>query len=59
MTKGLRYMQSHGAMLRKIETQFGVPGPVVVAIWGLETDFGTVLGKREVIRSAARYPAWI
>jgi lytic murein transglycosylase len=53
MTKGLRYMQSHGAMLRKIETQFGVPGPVVVAIWGLETDFGTVLGKREVIRSVA------
>jgi lytic murein transglycosylase len=53
MTKGLRYMQMHGALLRRIEQQFGVPGAVVVAIWGLETDFGTVLGKREVIRSVA------
>lgn len=53
MTKGLRYMQSHGAMLRRIEERFGVPGAVVVAIWGLETDFGTVLGKRDVIRSVA------
>jgi lytic murein transglycosylase len=53
MTKGLRYIQQHGALLRRIEAQFGVPGVVVVAIWGLETDFGTVLGKREVIRSVA------
>ena len=40
MTKGLRHMQAHAAMLRRIEQQFGVPGAVVVAIWGLETDFG-------------------
>jgi lytic murein transglycosylase len=53
MTKGQRYMQMHGATLRRIEQQFGVPGEVVVAIWGLETDFGTQLGKREVIRSVA------
>jgi lytic murein transglycosylase len=53
MTKGLRYIQQHGVLLRRIEAQFGVPGVVVVAIWGLETDFGTVLGKREVIRSVA------
>jgi lytic murein transglycosylase len=53
MTKGLRAMQAHAAMLRRIEQQFGVPGSILVAIWGLETDFGTQLGKREVIRSVA------
>jgi lytic murein transglycosylase len=53
MTKGLRHMQAHGAVLRKVEAQFGVPSAVVVAIWGLETDYGTNLGKREVIRSVA------
>ena len=32
-----RYAES----LAKIEQRFGVPGPVLVAIWGLETGFGT------------------
>lgn len=30
--------------LERIEQRFGVPGPVLVAIWGLETDFGAGLG---------------
>ena len=53
MTKGLRHMQALAPVLKRIEQQFGVPGSVVVAIWGLETDFGTNLGKKEVIRSVA------
>jgi lytic murein transglycosylase len=53
MTKGLRYMQALAPVLKKVEAQFGVPGAVVVAIWGLKTDFGTNLGKRDVIRSVA------
>ena len=53
MTKGLRHMQTLAPTLKKIEQQFGVPGSVLVAIWGLETDFGTNLGKKEVIRSVA------
>jgi len=53
MTKGLRLMQTHAAILRKVEAQFGVPGAVIVAIWGLETDFGVSAGKKEVIRSVA------
>jgi lytic murein transglycosylase len=53
MTKGLRHLQAHAATLRKVEQQFGVPPAVVVAIWGLETDFGVSVGKKEVIRSVA------
>src|SRR6185436_12089450 len=53
MTKGLRHLQTHAAILRKVEQQFGVPPAVIVAIWGLETDFGVSVGKKEVIRSVA------
>jgi lytic murein transglycosylase len=53
MTKGLRLMQSHAPVLRKVEAQYGVPGAVIIAIWGLETDFGTSNGKKDVIRSVA------
>ena len=30
--------------LQRIEQRYGVPGPVLVAIWGLETDYGAGLG---------------
>jgi lytic murein transglycosylase len=53
MTKGLRLMQTHAGVLRKVEAKFGVPAAVIVAIWGLETDFGVSAGKKEVIRSVA------
>ncbi len=53
MTKGLRHMQAQAPVLKKVEAEFGVPGAVVVAIWGLETDFGINLGKKEVVRSVA------
>ncbi len=53
MTKGLRLLQQYAPVLRKVEAQFGVPGPVIVAIWGLETDFGVSVGKKDVIRSVA------
>ncbi len=33
------------ATFSRIEQQYGVPGPVIVAIWGLETDFGANSGK--------------
>ena len=32
-------------MLSRIEQAYGVPGEVLVAIWGLETDFGANTGK--------------
>ncbi len=53
MTKGLRLMQQYAPILRRVEAQFGVPGAVIVAIWGLETDFGASNGKKDVIRSVA------
>ena len=37
-------MLAYAEPLQRIEQRYGVPGPVVVAIWGLETDFGAGLG---------------
>jgi lytic murein transglycosylase len=50
---GANMLKKHAATLARIEQRFGVPGPVLVAIWGLETDFGAVRGNLPVIRSVA------
>lgn len=39
-THGRTLMQQHAVTLRAIEQRFGVPGPIILAIWGRETDFG-------------------
>ncbi len=53
LAKGRRMMQTHAALLRRIEARFGVPGSVVIAIWGLETDFGVDIGKTPALRALA------
>ena len=41
-------------MLGRVEKQFGVPKELIVAIWGLESDFGTGdMGKLPVVRTIA------
>lgn len=47
-------LQKHAALLSRIESQYGVPRQILVAIWGLETDFGKGdMGKLPVIRTLA------
>lgn len=53
VSKGKSLMQRHAALLKRVEAQFGVPSAVVVAIWGLETDFGAVSPKLPIFRSLA------
>ena len=40
-------------MLQRIERQYGVEAPILVAIWGLESNFGSNIGSHSVIRSLA------
>ena len=51
--RGVQMLQRHAGLFARIERQFGVPGPVIVAIWGLETDFGGDMGKLPTIRVLA------
>ena len=46
-------MQRYAGPLDQIEQRYGVPGQVLVAIWGLETGFGTVTGKFETLSALA------
>src|SRR5271170_3700807 len=45
LSRGTRLLQQYGATFGRIEQQYGVPGAVIVAIWGLETDFGANSGR--------------
>ncbi|MCO5130874.1 MAG: lytic murein transglycosylase [Xanthobacteraceae bacterium] len=38
--EGRKLMRQHRATLGAIEARFGVPGSVILAIWGRETDYG-------------------
>jgi lytic murein transglycosylase len=53
LTRGSNMMKQYGSVLSRIEQSYGVPGEVLVAIWGLETDFGVNIGKFPTLRSLA------
>src|SRR5258708_6274020 len=53
MMRGANMMKQYGSVLGRIEQAYGVPGEVLVAIWGLETDFGVNTGKFPTMRSLA------
>ena len=51
--RGGRCSIAYAEPLEKIEQRFGVPGPVLVAIWGLETEFGAGLGNYPTFNALA------
>ena len=53
LKRGAAMLQRHAALFARIEQQFGVPAPVIVAIWGLETDFGGDTGKLPTVQVLA------
>jgi lytic murein transglycosylase len=58
INRARRLMQSHAALLSRVERQFGVPRELIMAIWTMETDNGTGdMGKLPVVRTLATL-AW-
>lgn len=53
LKRGVLMMKQHASLLSRIEQAYGVPGAVLVAIWGLETDFGAYLGNTPTLRALA------
>lgn len=51
--KGADMVRRYGNVFARIEQQYGVQAPVLAAIWGLETDFGSFNGSFSTIRSLA------
>jgi lytic murein transglycosylase len=53
LRKGAQLLKQYAGTFSRIEAQYGVPGAVIVAIWGLETDFGADSGHFETLRALA------
>jgi lytic murein transglycosylase len=53
LSRGASLIRQYSDTFNRIEREFGVPAPVLVAIWGLETDFGAGNGNFPTIRSLA------
>jgi len=51
--EGRRLAKEHQATLAAIEKEFGVPGNVLLAIWGRETDFGRYQLPKNAVRVLA------
>jgi len=53
VARGKQLMKQYANTLQRIEKKYGVPGPILIAIWGMETDFGAGSGNMATIRSVA------
>ena len=49
--------ERHKSLIGRIETEFGVDGDIVLAIWGVETSFGTYMGGTNTIAALATLAA--
>ncbi|BDI61152.1 lytic transglycosylase domain-containing protein [Qipengyuania nanhaisediminis] len=54
---GRSVFRAHSGQLRAIEREFGVPGEIIVAIFGHETSYGRIRGDFDLSRSLATL-AW-
>ena len=50
---GRAAMTAHRTLLDELETSSGVPGEIIVAIWGIESNFGTTMGDIPVLDALA------
>ena len=50
---GKAKLAEYQALLGSLETRYGVDRHVIVAIWGVESNYGTQTGDKNVIRSLA------
>ena len=53
LARGRALLKKHSETFARIERDYGVPGPVITAFWGLETDYGAFTGGFSSLRSLA------
>jgi lytic murein transglycosylase len=51
LKKGRENLVKYADIFKKAEETYGVPGPVIAAFWGLETDFGAIQGDFDTLNS--------
>jgi membrane-bound lytic murein transglycosylase B len=53
VARGRSMKQSHAALFAEIEQRYGVPPGPLIAIWGMETGFGSQRGNQNMLSSIA------
>ena len=51
VTDGRAMLQTHRELLATVSARYGVDPETVVAVWGVESDYGRVSGKRPLLQS--------
>jgi membrane-bound lytic murein transglycosylase B len=46
---GRHMLQRHRALLERVSKTYGVPAPVIVALWGIESNFGRLTGTEPTV----------
>lgn len=52
-SKGKSLKKKNGALFANIEARYGVPAGPLIAIWGMETGFGSFLGNQNTLSAVA------
>jgi membrane-bound lytic murein transglycosylase B len=51
--RGRELLAEHGELLRRIEAKYGVPAEIMVALWGIESNYGERQGSYSVFAALA------
>ncbi|SDO94580.1 lytic murein transglycosylase [Phyllobacterium sp. YR620] len=51
LKQGAANLKKYASTFAEAEQEYGVPGPVIAAFWGLETDFGAVQGDFDTLNA--------
>ncbi|WP_433760357.1 lytic murein transglycosylase [Brucella anthropi] len=51
LKKGRENLVKYADVFKKVEDTYGVPGPVLAAFWGLETDYGAIQGDFDTLNA--------
>lgn len=52
-SKGKSLKRSNAALFQRLEARYGVPAGPLIAIWGMETGFGSYLGNQNTLSAVA------
>ncbi len=53
ISRGREMLEAHAGVLAQAESRYGVPKEIILGIWGMETNYGSFKGDKDVIRSLA------
>jgi lytic murein transglycosylase len=53
LSRGRTLLQEYSSTFARVEREYGVPAPVILALWALETDYGGFLGNFPILTSLA------